>query len=177
MLLIINFLENSEALPLNKVITRDKVCLTEKDKIIKTDKKTADCLNEVFSSIAQNLDIKRYEIGSDSVVNNTTDPTLKAILKYRKHLSIIAINDRYKGNDTLNFNEVHETEIKNQILQLNKRIATQGYDIPNRVIIENADIFSDILCNNFNNSIVSSNFPQCLKLADITPSHKKGKKL
>ena len=29
--------------------------------------------------------MKRYEIGSDSVVDNTTYPTLKAILKYRKH--------------------------------------------------------------------------------------------
>ena len=42
--------------------------------------------------------------------------------------------------------------------------------------MENADIFSEDLCNNFNNSIVSSNFPQRLKLADITPSHKKVKK-
>ena len=66
--------------------------------------------------MVENLDIKRYEIGSDTVVDNTTDPTLKAILKYKKHPSIIAINDRYKGKDTFNFNEVHITETKNQIL-------------------------------------------------------------
>ena len=126
--------------------------------------------------MVENLDIKRYEIGSDTVVENTTDPILKAILKYRKHPSIIAINDRYKGKDTFNFNEVHVTEIKHQILKLNKRKATQSYDIPTGVIIENDDIFSDVLCNNFNNSIVSSNFPQYLKLADIITLHKKGKK-
>ena len=38
-------------------------------------------LNEFFSSIVQNLDIKRYEKGSDYVVDNITDRTLKAILK------------------------------------------------------------------------------------------------
>ena len=77
-------------------------------------------------------------------MDNTTDPTLKAILKHRKYPIIITINDRYKGKDTFNFNEVHVTEIKNQILKLNKRKATQSYDIPTRVIVENADIFSGV---------------------------------
>ena len=110
--------------------------------------------------VLKNLDIKRYEIGSDSVVDKTTDPDLKANLKYRKHPSIIAINDRCKGKDTFNFDKVHVAEIKSQILKLNKRKATQSYDIPTRIIIENADIFSDVL-----------------KLADITPLHKKGKRI
>ena len=97
-----------------------------------------------FFSIVENLDIKRYEIGSDSI---TIDPTFKAILRYRKCSSIVAINGRYKVKDTFNFNEVHVTKIKNQILKLNKR----KYDIPTRVI----NLFSDVLCNNFNNLIVS----------------------
>ena len=83
-------------------------------------------LNEFFSSIVQNLDIKRYEKGSDYVVDNITDPTLKAILKQRKHPHIIAINDRFKGKDTFNFKKVQLTETKNQILKLNKRKAMQS---------------------------------------------------
>ena len=103
-------------------------------------------------------------------MDNNTDPTLKGILKYRKHSSIIAINDSYKWKDTINLNEVHVTEIKNQSFKTEfKSKATQSCDIPTRVIIENADIFSDVLPNNFNSSIVPSNFPQCLKLADIIP--------
>ena len=128
--------------------TRGKIYLTKNNKIIKADKKISDYLNKFFSSIVKNLDIRRYKIGYDSVVDNTTDPILKAILKFWKHPSIIAINDRYKGKDTFNFNEVHMTETKNQILQLNKRKAKQSYDIPTRIIIENADILSDVLCNN-----------------------------
>ena len=89
-------------------------------------------------------------------------------MRYRKCSSIVAINGRYKVKDTFNFNEVHVTKIKNQILKLNKR----KYDIPTRVI----NLFSDVLCNNFNNLIVSKNFPQCLKFADVTPLHKKGKR-
>ena len=33
----------------------------------------------------------------------------------------------------------------------------------------NSDIMTDILCNNFNNSIYSSEFPNNLKLADVSP--------
>ena len=44
------------------------------------------------------------------------------------------MNDRYKGKDTFNFNEVHVAEIKNQILKLKKRKAIQNYDIPTRVL-------------------------------------------
>ena len=84
-----------------------------------------------------------------------------------KYPSIIVINDRYKGKDIFNFNEVHATEIKKQILKLDKRKATQSYDIPTGVIVEYADIFIDVLCNNCNNSIVSSNLPQSLKLTVI----------
>ena len=76
---------------------------------------------------------------------------------------------------TFNFKKVQLTETKNQILKSNKRKATQSYDIPIKVIVENPDIFSDVLCNNFNNSIVSSNFSQCRKLAKITSLHKNGK--
>ena len=44
--------------------------------------------------MVENLGIKRHKIGSESVVDNNTDLTLKAILKDKKHPSIIAINGR-----------------------------------------------------------------------------------
>ena len=41
---------------------------------------------------------------------------------------------------------------------------------------ENLDIFADFLCTNISSSFKSSSFPSCLKMADVTPFHKKGKK-
>ena len=41
---------------------RTKSVLTENDEFVKTDKKTAEYLNEFFSSVVQNIDITRYEI-------------------------------------------------------------------------------------------------------------------
>lgn len=66
------------------------------------------------------------------------------------------------------------TEIKNEILKLNKKIALENDNIWTRVIIENADVSSDDLRNNFSSSIVSSKFPQCLELAKINALYKKG---
>ena len=47
--------------------------------------------------------------------------------------------------------------------------------MPIKVIKENLDIFSRFLCTSFNSSIKTSKFPQCLKLAGITPTCNKKK--
>ena len=60
------------------------------------------------------------------------------------------------------------------MLDANK--ASQNSDIPIKLLKENADIFSDFVCASFNSSINTSKFPENLKLADITPAYKKGKK-
>ena len=65
-----------------------------------------------------------------------------------------------------------EKEIHN--LKLNK--GSQNSDIRTKIIKENVDIFVDFLCKNVNSSIKSSTFPSFLKLTDVTPLHKKGKK-
>ena len=54
--------------------------------------------------------------------------------------------------------------------------ASQSSDIPTKIIKENVDIFAEFLWKSINSSIKSSTFPSCLKLADVTPLHKKGKK-
>ena len=54
-----------------------------------------------------------------------------------------------------------------QCLNCNK--AAQQYDIPIKILKENSEIFSHILCHNFNNSLFTKVFPNSLKKADITP--------
>ena len=61
-------------------------------------------------------------------------------------------------------------EIKN--LQINK--ATQDLDIPTKLIKDNSDLFVDLIFTNLNGSIAQSTF--LLKLANITPVHKKTRK-
>ena len=51
--------------------------------------------------------------------------------------------------------------------------ATQNTDIPTKLIKENSDVFADFILKNLNDGISQSVFPSALKLASITPVHKK----
>ena len=159
----------------DKVAGKDEIHLIENNELVKTDLEIAEVLNNFFSNIVQNLGISRYS-NNEPLVSNTNDATLKAILKYRNHPSIIAIRSKCKDKGNFNFIEVDQKQIEKEILKLDVNKASQSSDIPIKVLKENSDIFSNFLCNSFNNSIKLSTFPEILKHADITPLYKKGKK-
>ena len=104
------------------------------------------------------------------------DPVFKEILKYRNHPSIIAIMEKSKSLK-FTFHEVDNDKIIKEIKRLNKNKASQKSDIPIAIIHENADIFADFSSESLKGAIKTYNcFPKCLKLADITPLHEKGRK-
>ena len=106
-----------------------------------------------------------------------TDPVLQSIEKLSKHPSIINIK-KIMNNSNYEFSFKSETQEKfpKLIQNLNCNKATQQYDIPIKILKENSEIFSYILCHNFNNSLFSKVFPSSLKKADIIPVCKKGEK-
>ena len=81
----------------DKTPSDEKITLIEKDKIIKTDSKTANALNTFFSIIIGNLNIPEYQV-SDPISNDVSDPALKCTLKYKDHPSIKAIEKIAKPN-------------------------------------------------------------------------------
>lgn len=48
------------------------------------------------------------------------------------------------------------------------------FDIPTKIIKANHDMFSEILTNEMNKSIILGKFPESMKLADVIPVFKKG---
>ena len=110
------------------------------------------------------------------MVSNANDTTLKAILKYRSHSSITAIQNKCKDKNSFNFIEVDQKQIEKEILELDVNKASQSSNIPIKVVKEITDIFSNFLCNSFDDSVKLSTFPEILKHADITPLYKKAKK-
>ena len=69
---------------------RDRINISEKGAILKTESETAESLNSVFPNIVKNLNISRYS-EFDPVTENIAYPTLKVIFKYKDHPSILAI--------------------------------------------------------------------------------------
>ena len=87
---------------LTKYDLLQRINLIENNELVKTDLETAQVLNKIFSNIVQNLDISRYS-NDEPLVINTNYATLKAILKYRNHSSIIAIQSNYKDKGNFQF--------------------------------------------------------------------------
>ena len=137
----------------DEVAVKDEFHLTENNKLAKTDPEIAEVLNNFFSNIVQNLDISRYS-NNKPLVSNTNDATLKAIVKYRNHPSIIAIQNKCKDKSNFNFIEVHQKQIEKEILNLDVNKASQRCDSPIKVLKEITNIFNNFLCNSFSNSII-----------------------
>ena len=80
------------------------------------------------------------------------------------------------SNYTFSFKFETQEKFSKLIQNLSCNEAMQQYDIPVKILKENSEIFSYILCHSFNNSLFSKVFPSSLKKADITPVYKKYEK-
>ena len=72
-----------------------------------------------------------------------------------------------EDKDSFNFAKVDQKQIEKEILKLHVNKASQSSDISIKVLKENTDIFSNILCNSFNSSIKSLTSSETLKHTDI----------
>ena len=137
--------------------------------------KSVKVLNEFFANIVTNLNIPQFN-QIDRTSENISDPVIKAIVKYRAHLSIIAIKENCTSKSNFHFSFVEQVEILNEIKMLQSNKATQNIDIPTKLIKDNADIFAEFILISLSKCIEQSVFPSKLKLANITPVHKKTSK-
>ena len=159
----------------DKIVTRDRIYLTENGEVVKTELETAETLNIFFGNVIKNLMAPKYS-EYDPSVDRVENRTIRAILKYRNHPSILAIREREKAQINFCFKELSIEEMQKEISDLNNKKASQNSDIPTKITKEKSDIFEKALCSFINDSIKSFTFPSCLKEADVTPIHKKGKK-
>ena len=155
----------------DKTKLNKKITLVEDETVTMQDEQNAELLNLFFSNAVKSLKILRFS-NTNPLAERLSDPTHKAILKYKNHPSIVAIRNA-NNNSHFHFNEVSVEEVYKEIRKLSPRKSAQSTDIPIRVLKENADIFADYICGFFNESIKKSTFPSILKNANITPVFKK----
>ena len=150
--------------------------MTENGEVVKTELETAETLNNFFGNVIKNLMIPKYS-EYDPSIDRVENRTIRAILKYRNHPSILAIREQKKAQINFCFKEVSIEETQKEVLNLNNKKASQNSDIPTKIIKKNSDIFGKVLCSFMSDSIKSFTLPSCLKEADFTPIHKKVKKI
>ena len=157
----------------DKSITKESITLVEKDEIIQDEKIISETFNSFFSNAVKNLKI---EINSDLINDELyeTDPILRAIEKYSKHPSILKINEvtENDNSNTFAFKHVTYENVYNEINLLNSSKASPKNSIPPKILKDSCDIFSQKILIDFNSSINMGIFPNNLKLADVSPTHK-----
>ena len=107
----------------NQIMSSEKIALVEGTKILKNDKETAKVLNNLFSTIIQNLKIPQYK-EQDPISTSISDSVIRTIVKYRAHPSIIAIKENYNSSTRFNFSFVDKKYILKEIKNLKANKAT-----------------------------------------------------
>ena len=91
----------------------------------------------------------------DLHLNMSSHPTLKAVFKYKNHLSIISIR-RFRHQDSnFNFSCINKNTVLKEIRGLSTTKASQDTDLPAKSLKENADYFAEFICIEFTDSINS----------------------
>ena len=149
-----------------------KVTLIEGDSIITDDNKVAETFNYYFSNMVSNSDISEHDMDSPMGL----DAVNKSIMKFREHPSILKIKEAtavIDKNVSFSFNMTKVTSVISIINRLNINKPTTFNCIPVKMIVVNKDICAPFISKLFNDSLLNREFPNDLKLADITPAHKK----
>ena len=126
-------------------------------------------MNNFFSNAVEKLGIKGYQT---SVPPNTSaDKITYIITKFKHHPSILKIKVNVQVTEKFIFTMVDQIEMA--ISNLNTKKPTTYNNIPVKSLVDNNDICAPFISMILNNSILNCTFPANLKMADITPSHKK----
>ena len=149
----------------NKNASKKKITLIEGETIITDDAKLAATFNTLFSN-GINEKSSQYDTG------DVSDITL-IITKFKDHPSVTKIKEYVNDGNKFSFTLSSLEDMKNRINNLNTSKPTTYNNIPAKILVEFSDICSEPIQTLYNKSILDGNFPDALKLADITPSHKK----
>ena len=143
--------------------------MVEDDKIISRDDQIAKKFGEYFISIPfLNMPSNGYKCPHSLEPN----PILKILDKYKDHPRIKLIKAK-NSSQVFKFNQTDIKEVKKTFQSLDPEKATQKDDIKTNLLKKNVDFFAKYTCDDINDSIRSSKFPNELKQADIVPAHKK----
>ena len=97
----------------------------------------------------------------------------KAIFKCKNHPSIISTKNKIIVPELFAFTEASVSDIEKELSNLNTKKASTFENIAPKVLKVSIESCSEVLTKLFNNTILTSNFPDKLKVANVSPIFKK----
>ena len=157
----------------NKGNYGSQIKLVEKDEVLQDDDLIAKKLNKCFKNVVSTLNIKENRFITNRSSDDISDPIDKAIDKYKFHPSILLIRKHLKNHHAFSVKKVEIGDMEKEINNINPKKATTSNSIPPKILKKSSKVSARALHKLFNYSIEKSDFPQNLKLADITPVYEK----
>ena len=104
---------------------------------------------------------------------NISDTIENAISKYKFYPSILLIIDKIVNQDKFSFKAISSLDMEKQVKLVNLKKATTSDSIPPKILKIVSHALADALHSLFKDMLKTGNFPENLKLADISPVFKK----
>ena len=140
--------------------------------IISEDKEVAKEFKQQFSNAVKELNID-YDWQPTSEITGISDPIDKLIETYKDHPSIRKINEHIQTPNPIEFTEVSEESVLEFISKFDTSKATTFKNIPGKLLKEYAQTYYKSITKLVNKTVVTTEFPEKLKLADLNPTFKK----
>ena len=147
---------------------RNKIALVdENENIISKEHLVSKELKSFFKNATKSLQINENPYITDEQ-SDITDPIIKASNKYKHHPSILLINSKLSSPESFSFNKINNSDMEKEIKFLNIKKATTCKSIPPKVLKSSEHGCSETLTKLFNDIMNNSEFPDELKLAEVT---------
>ena len=145
--------------------SKNSITLVEGTKIILSHGELVKTFNVFFVSIVKSLGINENFLPISSSETRNVEST---IAKFENYPSIVTIRNRFDENSIFSFKEIGKTEVIKEIKNLDIKKGSLSSDIPTKII----RIWWFIRNKNFN-LCLNEDFPEILKIAQVTPIYKK----
>ena len=126
-----------------------------------------------FENAVNELDVQENRDLLDQNIEDTENSIDSIIKKIQYHPSILMINKMITVHQRFDFSQSTEELIKDELSHLNPKKATTFKNIPCKLLKSNIETCAPILTSIYNKNVSNSSFPDKMKVADITPVHKK----
>ena len=153
-------------------VSQKNIVIVDKNIITSKNDEVAEKLNNFFIKAVDNLGIEPFvPTGKNNIQTESIEEIIK---RYERHPSILKIKENVNDqNEKFIFMDTTPHVMKNEINKLDPKKASVENDIPTKILIGSQDIVCGHLSQIYNNSKNHHKYPQILKLADVTPIHKK----
>ena len=167
------FFDTIKPLFSKSISSKQNITLVEDNELITEDKEVAEKFNKFFIATVSSLDItENKDLLTDHT--NINDPVEIAVKKFENHPSILDIKKNVTIKTLFSFSQVNAAEMLLEINELDSKKTGTFMNIPVKRLQDVGDIVAEVLAQIWNHEIIEKKkFDVQLKVADITPLHKK----